>query len=74
MTDQLEQLVRNACFAADIKVIDACEAGSTLAAKTRIAIWTALAALEANGMIKFVPMNDWPELFDPDKENQPNDG
>ncbi len=72
MTDQLEQLVRNACFAADVKVIDAY--GATLATKTRIAIRTALATLEANGMIKFVPMNDWPELFDPDKENQPNDG
>lgn len=56
-------LIRNACFAADTVAIGFTGTGAD---KTRAIIERALEALEANGMIKIIPEEEWPQWFIPD--------
>lgn len=64
MTDtEMAALVQNACFAADQIAIGFDGTGAEL---TRAVITRALEALEGNGMIELVAMDDWPMFFVPE--------
>jgi hypothetical protein len=63
---QFARLLQNALFAADTAAIDARRRNLAPAQVTRAAVARALEALEANGMIQFVPPADWPPYFVPD--------
>lgn len=56
-------LVQNGCFAADSVAM---QYHATNADRTRAIVERTLEALEANGMIKFVPEDEWPDFFVPD--------
>jgi len=58
--DTLKNLVRNACLSADVVAVGF---QGTNAEKTRAILTRALEALEANGLIRVTPIEEWPHFY-----------
>lgn len=66
MSDEdIKELVRSGCFAADSVVVD--NRGCTGAEATRLAVDAALRMLLDNGMISIAPRDQWPEWTEIDR-------